>query len=719
MHERDETERGSALVMVLVVIVFVAVVTTSALAYSFTSIKSANDSLIPARTSLYDADGAMQTAIQYVKTYPVSGADLVPCPSDTVTYPGAGAPVSVEICPEPDSLIPGSGYRAVMLALGQTPEGILLGHDGNLDVDGSVFSNGVLNLAGSGTCPAPTGPSCLNITRGKAWAWDACTRPANVTITNPASTVVCDAKNTFPTTTLTDGILESDLVLPVASTSELPIADPFVPFVVRIGKEKVRVDGVGAGRAGMRAGVATVSHRACDGRGYDHTTAATHADNAKVVLVPKVAIDPGDPIFGRENDWKRAGDPLSIVQPVIQAACPPGPGTSAILYPGVYYDPSTATGISRVTTTCATTTLKPGMYFLDFPQSTVGWEIDKTVIAECEASGQGVQIVFGDKSTIDLSGILNIPCGRSAGSGPKIALYGLQDEVFPPAALVETVLRPSVATDTGTAPGGEFTATAANALPSAAPTYPQDGTQAAAAIVNGDTAKLELSNFVVASGPVLPANADIESLTVTVAHDEAAGQTLARDETRLGNVRTRDCCPRIDGGDDMDLRRCENGPRWLRGRQSIDDEVDVAGTCDLGCRTHLSGRRRRRRGPHHMERPGAPCVEGLPRGRSWLPDTGSPRRRAVRRRRCVSANRKDQGRSREQRRDEADESPHRSRHRHRCAAAALLELPGHRRRHRPAAPRRSRLEGIDWRRAVDGGLRHVHHRPGSEDQLMD
>ena len=51
----------------------------------------------------------------------------------------------------------------------------------------------------------------------------------------------------------------------------------------------------------------------------------------------------------------------------------------------------------------------------------------------CDASGQGVQIVFADSAHIKLSGTLTLPCGRSATpTGPNIALYGLKSDIAGP-----------------------------------------------------------------------------------------------------------------------------------------------------------------------------------------------------------------------------------------------------------------------------------------------
>jgi hypothetical protein len=312
----------------------------------------------------------------------------------------------------------------VFLALGSGSEGLIFEHNGDLNIGGTIFSNGVISLKN---------PSKLKVTRGKVWAWGNCTRPGNVTITNPPGTIVCNASTAF---------------------------------------------------GGVK---------------------------------PKVALDPGDPTLGHAADWEPAGSPTSMVQPTIPPGCT-GPVTTATLNPGVYYDSSATTGLGRVTTTCATTTLNPGVYFLDFPDDTKPWSIPNTVTALCDGTGQGAQLVFGDESKLDLSGTLAIPCGRKAtATGPLIALYGLKNPVNPSGPF-DTTLRPTVAADTN---GGYFTATAANALPAVNPAYPQDGTQAHADIPTKQTAELTVSNFTASSGPALTANAALNAVSVSVAHDES------------------------------------------------------------------------------------------------------------------------------------------------------------------------------------------------------
>jgi hypothetical protein len=137
-----------------------------------------------------------------------------------------------------------------------------------------------------------------------------------------------------------------------------------------------------------------------------------------------------------------------------------------------------------------------------------------------------VQLVFANQSKLLLSAqhqndptepaLLNIPCALSSTpAGPRIAIYGLN-----PAGT--TVFRPTAATDTD---GGFFTQTA-NALPTATPGYPQDATQATASVPRRTTTELTMSNFAADPTTPMPAGAAIDSVTVSIAHDEASGVTL-------------------------------------------------------------------------------------------------------------------------------------------------------------------------------------------------
>src|SRR5262249_15697826 len=128
-------EQGSALATALVMLSVVGILVGAALSYATTSMSSSNTAIRPNRAAVYDADSAIQTALQYVKARQAAGDSIgqdlgLPCPTKTLTYPGAGGNVSVDICPQADSFINDGEFRAVLLALGSDPsEGIFLNHN--------------------------------------------------------------------------------------------------------------------------------------------------------------------------------------------------------------------------------------------------------------------------------------------------------------------------------------------------------------------------------------------------------------------------------------------------------------------------------------------------------------------------------------------------------------------------------------------------------------
>src|SRR4029077_10185179 len=109
------------------------------------------------------------------------------------------------------------------------------------------------------------------------------------------------------------------------------------------------------------------------------------------------------------------------------------------------------------------------------------WSLDTNVTGTCDASGQGTQLVFADSAHVTLSGTLTIPCGRKAtADGPLIGIFGLKAGVAATGPFT-TTLRPS-ATPTETQGAFWNGPSLANVLPGAAPTYPQDATNATASV---------------------------------------------------------------------------------------------------------------------------------------------------------------------------------------------------------------------------------------------
>ena len=168
----------------------------------------------------------------------------------------------------------------------------------------------------------------------------------------------------------------------------------------------------------------------------------------------------------------------------MQPAFPVCTANNMTLQPGVYYD---GDEFSAKLNACDNVTLSPGVYYLNFPAGKDEWALDKNVVGPaCDASGQGVQIVFADSAHIKLSGTLTLPCGRSATpNGPNIALYGLKSDIAGPGAQSYT-LRPSGATSASTPAFAPLPAT----ITTAATNYPQDGTTANVALPSAASASV-------------------------------------------------------------------------------------------------------------------------------------------------------------------------------------------------------------------------------------
>ena len=185
--EQPQNEQGSALVMALVMLTVIGLMVGAALTYSSTSLHASNNSIRPNRASLYAADSALQGAIEYVRDNPEMSNDVLGagCLSSFYKYndPKVGT-VTVDACPQSDSLIYEGSFRAVLLTLGQTDDdGIFLGHNGDVDVGGHVWSNSHINLSN---------PTHMVMNGGRVWAWGSCGRPNNIEMA-PGISPICDA----------------------------------------------------------------------------------------------------------------------------------------------------------------------------------------------------------------------------------------------------------------------------------------------------------------------------------------------------------------------------------------------------------------------------------------------------------------------------------------------------------------------------------------------
>jgi Tfp pilus assembly protein PilX len=409
-------EQGSSLVLALHILTVIGIVAGAALTFASTSMRASSNTIQPNRAELYAADSAIKGAIGYVRANPEMATDVLDASSKCLTGayrytdPKAGD-VVVDVCPRADSLIYEGNFRAVLLTLGTTAtDGIILGHNGDVNIGGHVWSNSKIDLSN---------PTHMVVDEGRVWAWGDCTRPNNIEMA-PDLSPVCNASTTF---------------------------------------------------GGVK---------------------------------PKVALDPADPSLGHEADWQPAAAPTSFVQPAFPACI----GNNLTLTPGVYYD---GDEFSAKTNACATTTLSPGVYYLDFPAGKDEWALNKDVVGQCAADGQGVQLVFADSAHIKLSGTLTIPCGRQATpSGPHIALYGLKTDITSGPAQSWT-LRPTGAASASTPAFGNLP----NAVTTVGANYPQDGSASLANVAKNKSAALAATGFDAAGYPAGTA------LKLRVAHSES------------------------------------------------------------------------------------------------------------------------------------------------------------------------------------------------------
>ena len=173
--KQPRNEQGSALVMALVMLTLIGLLVGAALNYSDTSLRASNNNIRPNHASLYAADSAIQGAIEYIRDNPEMSSDVLGSGCLPAFYrytdPKVGD-VTVDACPQDDSLIYEGAFRAVLLTLGQTDDdGIFLAHNGNVDVGGHVWSNSHLDL---------NNPTHMVMNGGRVWAWGSCNRPANI-----------------------------------------------------------------------------------------------------------------------------------------------------------------------------------------------------------------------------------------------------------------------------------------------------------------------------------------------------------------------------------------------------------------------------------------------------------------------------------------------------------------------------------------------------------
>ena len=173
--------------MALVMLTVIGLMVGAALTYSSTSLSASNNAIRPNRASLYAADSAIQGAIEYIRDNPEMSSDVLGsgCLPSFYRYndPKVGD-VTVDACPQDDSLIYEGNFRAVLLTLGETAtDGIHLGHNGDVDVGGHVWSNSRIDLEN---------PTHMVMNAGRVWAWGSCNRPGNIEMP-PGVAAVCNA----------------------------------------------------------------------------------------------------------------------------------------------------------------------------------------------------------------------------------------------------------------------------------------------------------------------------------------------------------------------------------------------------------------------------------------------------------------------------------------------------------------------------------------------
>ncbi len=156
-------ESGAALLLVLFLVTCVGIIAAAAISYAGTSM-SASAVYQTHRAKSADAEAAIRTAMQYVKANEASGGSLgedtgSPCPTN-FSYPGSTGTVNVSFCPQADSLIHAGDYRAVLVTLAPSGQGITQTKNTTLTIGGDVFSNSFINVRG------------MDVPSGRVWAWN-------------------------------------------------------------------------------------------------------------------------------------------------------------------------------------------------------------------------------------------------------------------------------------------------------------------------------------------------------------------------------------------------------------------------------------------------------------------------------------------------------------------------------------------------------------------
>ena len=157
-HERHGKDEGAALVMAIAFVTVIGLLLAGALSYAAVSMKASSHTYTPARDRLYGADAATKAAMHYVGDHPEAGQALpgVTCYAQK-TYGTVGAEtVGVQVCPQGVGAAgsfpsPGSvRWGLVTLATGST-KGLTMTGNNPFQINGNVYSNSELNVAGTGS----------------------------------------------------------------------------------------------------------------------------------------------------------------------------------------------------------------------------------------------------------------------------------------------------------------------------------------------------------------------------------------------------------------------------------------------------------------------------------------------------------------------------------------------------------------------------------------
>jgi hypothetical protein len=143
---------------VLLLVLCVGLVGGAAVTYAGTTLTASASTYLPARAKSADADSAIRTAVEYVRSVLANGGTLS-CPTD-FSYPGTTGTVTVRMCPQTSSENHVSYLDTTLLTLAPSGQGITQTKNNTLLVSGDVWSNSYISVRD------------LDVENGKVWAWN-------------------------------------------------------------------------------------------------------------------------------------------------------------------------------------------------------------------------------------------------------------------------------------------------------------------------------------------------------------------------------------------------------------------------------------------------------------------------------------------------------------------------------------------------------------------